>query len=234
MSAALSHTWGTAAEERARPFPCDELLPDPDDAYYRAVDVAAAPAVVFRWLCQLRAAPYSYDWLDNFGRRSPQRLSAGLERLELGQTVMTIFELAAFERDVHLTVRTRRLTRLFGDVAVTYLIEPAGFDGQPAGRDGELTGFDGALAGFDGQPAGRDGEPTGFDRESTGCDRCRLLVKVLVRHPRAPLHGLRGRLLPWGDLLMMRRQLLNLKRLAERQATPPRPRPGISGARGAA
>ena len=46
--------------------------------------------------------------------------------------------------------------------------------------------------------------------------RCRLLVKLVVRYP----PGLKGALmrwgLPWGDLVMMRRQLLNLRALAER------------------
>ena len=44
---------------------------------------------------------------------------------------------------------------------------------------------------------------------------CRLLVKLLVQYPR----GLPGRvmrlLLPWGDLIMMRRQLCNFKKLSE-------------------
>jgi len=43
---------------------------------------------------------------------------------------------------------------------------------------------------------------------------CRLLVKMRVRHPSA----VHKALLPWGDLLMMRRQLLNLQALAQRQA----------------
>ncbi|HEY4910805.1 MAG TPA: hypothetical protein VIJ73_14950, partial [Methylomirabilota bacterium] len=46
-------------------------------------------------------------------------------------------------------------------------------------------------------------------------ERCRLLLKMAVRNPR----GLRGALmrfaLPWGDLVMMRRQLLRFKALAE-------------------
>lgn len=51
--------------------------------------------------------------------------------------------------------------------------------------------------------------------------RCRLLVKLVVRYPRGSL----GRLdapgvLPFGDLVMMRKQLVTLKRLAERTATP--------------
>ena len=70
--------WGSTAAERAMPLPCDDALPDATDAYHRAVDVEADAAVVFRWLCQLKVAPYSYDWIDNLGRRSPQRLTPGL------------------------------------------------------------------------------------------------------------------------------------------------------------
>jgi hypothetical protein len=155
-------------------FPCDRHLPGADAAYFRAVDVDAPPGTVFRWLCQLRAAPYSYDWVDNRGRRSPPRLIPGLDQLQVGQQVMTIFELVEFEPDRHLTVSMRRARHLFGEVAGTYMALPIS--------------------------------------ES----RSRLLVKLLVRFP-SGLYGswvLRP-LLPWGDLVMMRRQLLNLKGLAE-------------------
>jgi polyketide cyclase/dehydrase/lipid transport protein len=175
MGRDVARTWGSTAAERALPFPCDRHLGDPDAAYFRAVDVDAAPSVVFRWLCQLRAAPYSYDWIDNLGRRSPRELTPGLERLEVGQTVMTIFELVEFEPDRHITAVTRRAQRLFGEVAATYLVVP-----QP------------------------------------GTDGSRLVVKLRVRYPPNPFGRLLIRpLLPWGDLVMMRRQLLNLKRLAE-------------------
>jgi hypothetical protein len=115
--------WGTTADERAEPFPCDRTLADHDAAYFRGVTVAAQSDVVFRWLCQLRVAPYSYDWIDNRGRRSPRELTPGLTELTPGQRVMSIFELVAFERDVHITLRLRR-PGLFPPMAVSYLLRP--------------------------------------------------------------------------------------------------------------
>jgi hypothetical protein len=172
-------SWGVTGAERAEPFPCDVRCATPDAALFRGVTIAAEEALVFRWLCQLRAAPYSYDWLDNGGRRSPPELTPGLDRLAVGQIVMTIFDLVAFEPGRSLTIvnRVRRGARpLFGEVWVSYLVRPG-----PAGS-------------------------------------CRLLAKLLVRYPHTFLGAVMRRVLPLGDLVMMRRQLLELKRLAERDA----------------
>ena len=70
-------------------YPCDGLVDCPDGVLFRGVDVEAPAGVVFRWLCQLRVAPYSYDWIDNLGRRSPRELIDGLDDLEVGDRVAT-------------------------------------------------------------------------------------------------------------------------------------------------
>jgi len=171
----VADEWGTNPDERARPFPCDRFVRDATAAYYRGVTIAARPPTIFRWLCQMRVAPYSYDWIDNLGRRSPRSLTPGLAQLAIGQTVMQIFELVDFVPNQHLTLRIkRRSQRLFGDLAVSYVVIPS------AGES------------------------------------CRLLVKLIVCYPLGVRGAILRLFLPWGDLVMMRRQLLNFKMLAER------------------
>ena len=46
-------------------------------------------------------------------------------------------------------------------------------------------------------------------------ERCRLVVKIVARYPRGVQGAFMRWGLPWGDLVMMRRQLLNFRRLAE-------------------
>ncbi len=176
----ISQNWGTTSEERRLRYPCDAVISTPDVTLFRGVTVKAPARTVYRWLCQLRVAPYSYDSIDNVGKQSPQALIAGLDELVVGQEVMTIFALVDFERNRHLTIRTKQgssAARTFGDIAVSYLIE----ESQP--------------------------------------DVCRLLVKLAVNYAEGMRGRLMGVLLPWGDLFMMRRQLLNLKQLAEQTTT---------------
>lgn len=169
-------TWGSTEDERAAAYPCNGLIDHPDRVLFRAVDVDAPAGLVFRWLCQLRVAPYSYDVIDNRGRRSPRQLIDGLEHLEVGQRVATIFRLHSFEPGRSITLDST--TSLFGRVALTYRVTP-----------------------------------------TTAVGRSRLVARVDF----ATHRGLRGlamrHLLPAGDLIMMRKQLLTLKALAERDAT---------------
>src|SRR4051794_4739815 len=117
----VADAWGSTAEERALAYPCDALLDAPDQVLFRAVDIAAPSALVFRWVCQMRVAPYSYDWIDNFGRRSARRLVDGLDRLEVGQRFV-IFRLVSFEPDRSITLDST--TALFGRVVMTYRVTP--------------------------------------------------------------------------------------------------------------
>jgi hypothetical protein len=166
--------WRSTPAERVAPYSCDRYLDEPDDILFRAVDIDAPEAVVFRWLCQLRVAPYSYDWIDNYGRRSPRELTPGLETLHVGQRFMGIFTLVDHQPDSHITLvlDDPRARRLFGEIAVTYQVRPG-----------------------------------------------RLVVKMLVRRPRG-LSRVLAPLLPAGDLMMMRKQLLTLKACAEGPSSP--------------
>ena len=172
----IPYTWGTAPQERYLPFPCDNFLQGSHAAYYRGITVNASSETLFPWLCQMRVAPYSYDWIDNFGRQSPRKLIPGLDQLAIGQSMMTIFELIAFERNRHITLRLKPKavgSRVWGDCLVSYLIV------AQAERS------------------------------------CRLLVKLMVPYSPGPLPWLMRTFLAWGDWIMMRRQLLNFKALAE-------------------
>ena len=172
----VAHTWGTSAEERALVFPGDRSEEAGWASLFRGVPIAAPAVLAFRWLCQLRAAPYSYDWIDNRGRQSPRTLTPGLEQLAVGQTVMEIFRLESFEEPVQLTLVTPaggRGERLFGRMRCTYWVRP-------------MTATD-----------------------------VRLLVKLRLAPTPGALSRFARAALAWGDLVMMRRQLLNLKTLAE-------------------
>jgi hypothetical protein len=153
--------WGATADERAAKLPCDEIFPG-GLAADRAVSVDAPPSLMWAWLCQIRLAPYSYDYLDNFGKKSPPVRTPELVDLEVGQRFMRLFTLAAFAKDDHVTIRS-------GRVATTYAVRP----------------------------------------EGTGT---RLIARAVFNGP-----NFVGRPLGLIDMVMMRKQLLNLKAHAEKE-----------------
>jgi hypothetical protein len=111
-------SWGATASERGAAQPCDALCPRGLQAD-RAISIDAPPPIVFAWLCQLRVAPYSYDMLDNFGRRSPRGRDPELAHLEVGQRFMTMFTLRSFVDDEQITLSAK-------GAAVTYAVRPEG------------------------------------------------------------------------------------------------------------
>jgi hypothetical protein len=111
--------WGADPAERAAVMPCEALAPDAATRADRAISIDAPPSTVFAWLCQLRVAPYSYDLLDNFGRRSPRHRDPELSRLKVGQRFMTMFTLDSFDDGEQITLRLKR-------VVVTYAVRPQG------------------------------------------------------------------------------------------------------------
>jgi hypothetical protein len=53
----VPEVWGVTADEIARCYPCDAVLPEPGVTWFRAVTVQAPASVGFRWLCQMKVLP---------------------------------------------------------------------------------------------------------------------------------------------------------------------------------
>lgn len=165
----IGDRWGVTDDEVARRYPCDELVPVPVLQAWRGVTVHSTPDGLWPWVAQIRLAPYSYDWIDNLGRRSPRQLRA-LPEPAAGQ---------------HFTASGNR----------------------PLGRILSVSTAEQLTGGIMGAVMSYVLVPNG--------DSTRLLLKVVMAKGRwlAPLISV-------GDLVMARRQLLNLKRLAEQPTAP--------------
>lgn len=164
----IGDRWNVTDDEVARHYACDDFVDRPTLQAWRGVSVDATPEALWPWVGQIRIAPYSYDWIDNLGRRSPQRLM-GLSEPVVGEPLTT--------------AATRRFGRILA-------VEP------PKQLTGEIMG---ACISYVLVP----------ESQTT-----RLLMKIVT-----PMSRWLGPALSVGDLIMARRQLLNMKRLAE-QARP--------------
>jgi hypothetical protein len=172
----LGDRWGVTESEVRRSYPCDNFVVAPALRAWRGVLVDAPAAAVWPWIAQVRLAPYSYDWIDNLGRRSPRRL-LGLPEPRVGEAFTTA---GGRQRGRILSVdHEEQLTGRIMNAVMSYVLVP-------------------------------------HHRDTT-----RLLLKVVMQTNRWVALGLSV-----GDLVMARRQLLNVKDLAER-----RPDRGTSGTR---
>jgi hypothetical protein len=162
----IGDRWGVTDEEVARRYPCDEVIRAPTLEAWRGVTVRASADRVWPWVAQIRLAPYSYDWIDNLGRRSPSELR-GLPEPRAGEPFTAAFGGRTAGRILSAETCVQ-LTGMIMGAAMSYVLVP----------DGDAT--------------------------------TRLLLKVA-----APGRPAMMPLLCVGDLVMSRRQLRTLARLAE-------------------
>jgi hypothetical protein len=162
----LGDRWGVTHREIMRAYPCDRLVPSPVLQLWRGIGIGAPAGAVWPWVAQIRLAPYSYDWIDNLGRRSPREL-AGLPEPRPGQRFTTVGG-RAVGRIISVNPGSQ-LTGIIMGAFMSYVLVP---------------------------------------QEEGGT---RLLLKIIMQPRR-----LTALALSVGDLVMARRQLLNLKELAER------------------
>lgn len=82
--------WGSTPEELARSMRGDEIVRRPIFNATRSVTVKARPEDIWPWIVQIgfwRAGWYTYDLLDNAGRRSAERIVPELQHMAVGDLV---------------------------------------------------------------------------------------------------------------------------------------------------
>lgn len=169
----IGDRWNVSDAEIARHYPCDDFVVSSRLQAWRGVTVHVPAEDVWPWVAQIRVAPYSYDWIDNFGRSSPRELR-GLPPPVVGEPFTTaatrrLGRILSVNAPEHLTGR-------IAGVVISYVLVP---------KD----------------------------------EHTRLLMKLVMPGPNCAMPLLSVGVL--GDLVMARRQLLNLKRHAEHSVPTP-------------
>ena len=119
----IGDRWGVSEEETRRHYPCDDHVTQPSLEAWRGVSVDAGPATVWARLRQVRLAPYSYDVVDNLGRRSPA------QRCDLPEPRVGDPFTRAFGRDQGRVVSVspgEHLTARIMGAHMSYVVVPAG------------------------------------------------------------------------------------------------------------
>jgi hypothetical protein len=106
--------WGATDDEVRRPYPGADLIPGGKRSATMAVTIAASPSRVWPWLVQMgadRAGWYSWDRLDNFGRRSAERVHPEWQQISVGDRLTAKpdgsewWEVAVLESERFLALR---------------------------------------------------------------------------------------------------------------------------------
>jgi hypothetical protein len=72
---------------------------------FRCIEISANASDIFVWLKQLRIAPYSYDFLDNRCRKSPDYIIENLPPLEVNTHCLLAFHIVEFEENSYIVCR---------------------------------------------------------------------------------------------------------------------------------
>lgn len=114
--------WGATCEEVRDAFPGEDIIPGAVRGATMAVTIDAPPSNVWPWLQQMgyrRAGWYSWDLLDNFGRRSAETIHPEWQHVLVGEFLAgpdaspleaKAWEVAAVEPERFLALRARPST----------------------------------------------------------------------------------------------------------------------------
>lgn len=119
----IGDRWGVTDVETRLPYPCDDFVRAPTLAAWRGVSVDATADTVWARLRQVRLGPYSYDLIDNLGRRSPRA------RRDLAEPVVGDPFTHAFGSDRGRIVAVERGTHLTATIMgahMSYVVRPEG------------------------------------------------------------------------------------------------------------
>lgn len=131
----LFERWGATADEVASTVAGDDLVPDARLVATRAVTIGALPESVFPWLRQMgfgRGGWYSYDWIDNLGRRSARSVLPEWQSVGAGDVIPgggpVGFEVVVADEPRAFVLRLAPGGRLTGRIgfSLAYELRPVG------------------------------------------------------------------------------------------------------------
>jgi proline iminopeptidase len=192
--------WGATDDELREEFPGADIIPGASRSATMAVTIDAPPSAVWPWLVQMgveRGGWYSWDRLDNFGRRSAESIHPEWQDIAVGDHLVATpdgnewWEVAALDPNRFLCLRMS--------------LDLKGREFDPRGK----------------RPRFFTDSTWGFELKELPDARTRLVVSgYWLFRPKFLQPLLNVLVLEPSHWVMQTRQFTNLKRLAERAATP--------------